>query len=151
MSTLMASIPAINDNDMESQHLKIQSLSSEIIKVERLVDEVCQELHVNENHYANILVSITEAVNNAIIHGNKADSGKWVNVTFNHVDNKSIEFVIEDQGPGFDYSTLPDPTLPENIEKESGRGIFLMKHLADKVSFDNNGKIVRLTFNISGN
>jgi serine/threonine-protein kinase RsbW len=57
-----------------------------------------------------------------------------------------IKFVIKDEGPGFNYSTLPDPTSPENLEKPGGRGIFLMKHLSDEVEFKDNGRIVELSF-----
>jgi serine/threonine-protein kinase RsbW len=57
-----------------------------------------------------------------------------------------IQFVVEDEGKGFDYEHLPDPTSPENIEKVGGRGIFLMKHLSDEVQFTERGKVVHLNF-----
>ena len=56
---------------------------------------------------------------------------------------------MEDEGPGFDYKNLSDPTAPENLEKIGGRGIFLMKHLSDEVSFYNDGKKVELAFYIN--
>lgn len=137
--------------DMEIQSLKIKSASENITEVEQLIDLVCEELKVNESNYGNILVAITEAVNNAMQHGNKGDKNKFIDITCNPVSNDKIEFVIKDEGTGFDYNSLPDPTAPENIEKESGRGIFLMKNLADEISFDDNGRAVKLTFNLSKN
>jgi len=64
------------------------------------------------------------------------------------IDEKKIEFTIMDQGDGFDFSNVPDPTKPENLEKTHGRGIFLMHHLADEIDFDKNGSIVKMTFNL---
>ena len=64
---------------------------------------------------------------------------------------RELVFTIKDQGAGFDFDNLPDPTEPENIEKPHGRGIYLMKHLADKVKFSDNGRAVELNFSISAN
>ena len=57
-----------------------------------------------------------------------------------------LKFIVTDEGSGFDPDSLPDPTAPENIEKVTGRGIFLMKHLADEVSFSESGNQVELIF-----
>ena len=62
------------------------------------------------------------------------------------LSSEQVRFTIEDQGPGFNHDNLPDPTAPENIENPGGRGIFLMKHLADEVSFSQEGRKVELTF-----
>jgi len=96
-------------------------------------------------HYGNVLIAMTEGVNNAIVHGNKLDAEKSVTVAC-AIDEKSLVFRISDEGPGFDYDNLPDPTAPENIEKPHGRGVFLMRHLADECAFEDDGRIVELTF-----
>ena len=83
-------------------------------------------------------------------HGNKSDPKKKVSVSCIHSPH-SIVFTIADEGPGFDYYNLPDPTSPENLEKECGRGIFLMKHLTDQLIFSENGRVVELNFKLSGN
>ena len=88
---------------------------------------------------------MTEGVNNAIVHGNKLDPEKSVAVACS-IDEKNLVFRITDEGPGFDYDNLPDPTAPENIEKPHGRGVFLMRHLADECAFEDDGRIVELTF-----
>jgi serine/threonine-protein kinase RsbW len=113
--------------------------------VENLIDRVLSEYKVGEEFYGNILISLTEAVNNAIVHGNKLDPSKQVHLSYN-IAGKTLIFKVEDEGPGFDYSTLPDPTSPENIEKPNGRGVFLMRHLADRCEFLEDGKIVSLEF-----
>ena len=133
-----------------SKELEIYSKSENISLVEQLVDEVCEENHVNEDYYGNILIAITEAVNNAIVHGNKSNPDKKIKI---HVEAEEplITFQITDEGPGFDFDNLPDPTDPENIDKPNGRGVFLMRHLADEVEFHEKGQIVELSFNISAN
>lgn len=128
--------------------LNISSSSNNIRLVERLVEDVCEVFNVNEDSYGNILIALTEAVNNAIYHGNKCDPEKKIKIGFESHD-KDIQFTVTDEGIGFDYNNLPDPTDPRNIDKPHGRGVFLMKNLADKVEFNNNGQVVLLTFNVN--
>ncbi|MEJ6797298.1 MAG: ATP-binding protein [Flavobacteriales bacterium] len=130
---------------MEHREISFESVAENIHIVENLIDEICETLDVNEEYYGNILISMTEAVNNAMVHGNKLDSQKKVLVTVK-TDDTSIHFTISDEGPGFDYDNLPDPTAPENIEKPNGRGVFLMKNLADGCNFEENGRVVELEF-----
>ncbi len=130
------------------QKIKIESTAENLRLVERLVEDVCEIYNVNEDNYGNILIAVTEAVNNAIYHGNKGNPKKSVQIGFEN-GNKKITFMVADEGVGFDYESLPDPTDPNNIDKINGRGVFLMKHLADKVEFNNNGKEVQLTFNVN--
>lgn len=126
--------------------LQFPSVLENIHIAERLVDDVCAEFHVKEDYYGELLIAMTEAVNNAIVHGNKLDSSKQVTIHFSVAENNNLKFVIEDEGPGFDHDNLPDPTAPENIEKPHGRGVFLMKKLADSCSFADNGRVVILEF-----
>jgi serine/threonine-protein kinase RsbW len=134
---------------MSSHQRTIQfpSVVDNITVVERLIDEVFAEYQVSEDHYGELLIAMTEAVNNAIVHGNKLDPAKQVSVTFS-VEGKDMVFRVEDEGPGFDYSNLPDPTAPENIEKPHGRGVFLMRNLADECSFEDDGRICILRFHV---
>lgn len=127
--------------------LVIKSDIKNILEVEKLIDTVCEDLNISEDIYGNILIAVTEAVNNAIIHGNI--SNKNLNVTIQvsqQTNNTEIVFSITDEGVGFDFNNLPDPTAPENIEKPDGRGVFLMKNLSDNVEFFNNGSKVSITF-----
>jgi serine/threonine-protein kinase RsbW len=81
-------------------------------------------------------VAVTEAVTNAIVHGNGRDREKRVFAEFVRIDDdpRGIEIRVRDQGPGFDPATLADPLAPENLTKPSGRGIFLMRTLMDEVT-----------------
>ena len=93
----------------------------------------------------NIHVSLTEALSNAIIHGNKENSTKKVDLTM-RVSQKRIEFIVEDEGEGFDYQHLPDPTEEENLWKPHGRGILFMKTLMHKVEYNSRGNQLMLGY-----
>ena len=112
---------------------------------EKFVNTIFEYEEVNEIHFGNIIIAVTESVNNAIEHGNSKNPEKEVALHYFKEDNK-LGFVISDQGNGFDFENLPDPTLAENLEKETGRGIFLMKNLADDVVFSDSGRSVEMTF-----
>ena len=114
-----------------------------------MIDEICDGYKVNEDSYGNILVALTEALSNAIHHGNKSNPEKSVDISFEAQAEEKLLFTIKDEGDGFDPDSLPDPTDPENLEKPHGRGVFLMRNLADEVSFDDDGRTVELLFNIA--
>jgi serine/threonine-protein kinase RsbW len=111
------------------------------------VDDVCDLFDIKEEIYGHILVALTEAVNNGLQHGNKTNPDTNIEITFK-VKNDTLIFTVKDQGPGFDYENLPDPTDPGNIEKPTGRGIFLMKHLCDNVTFEEKGAKVILEYKL---
>jgi len=127
------------------QELSFQSKPENIAIVERLIDEMCEQHSVIEEHYGDILIAMTEGVNNAIVHGNKLDINKSVSVEYEK-RGKDLFFRISDEGAGFDYENLPDPTAPENLERPNGRGVFLMRNLADECLFEDNGRIIELVF-----
>ena len=116
--------------------------------IESFIDNAKERFQLEDDIYGNIMIAVTEAVNNAIRHGNKGIKNKNVSLTL-YINDDAIRFKIEDEGKGFDFDNLPDPTAPENIEKPGGRGIFLMKHLSDDVVFREGGSIVELEFYIN--
>jgi len=132
----------------ENQKLLISSKSKNIFLVEKLICDVCDLFDIKEDLYGYMLVALTEAVNNALQHGNRVNPNKNIEISFKVREGK-IFFTVKDQGTGFDYSNLPDPTDPKNIEKPTGRGIFLMKHLTDNVTFEDKGTKVILEFKLS--
>ncbi len=134
---------------MTQHNLTFPSTGESLHIVENLIDNVCAKMHLDEDYYGNILIAVTEAVNNAINHGNKQDASKMVTLEFTENDDHSIKFRITDQGSGFDFENIPDPTNPENLEKLNGRGVFLMKQLSDEVTFDDNGRVVELSFKLA--
>jgi len=130
---------------MDAIKIQIPSLSENIRIIESFIDNAKEQYNFTDDIYGNIMIAVTESVNNAIVHGNQSDKSKNVHLSLNLEDNQ-VKFIIEDEGSGFDYHNLPDPTSPENLEKPGGRGIFLMKNLCDEVSFTDNGKKVELSF-----
>lgn len=127
--------------------IEISSLRENLRIVEKAIDDMSLELNLSDEVYGNVLVATMEAANNAIVHGNQADPHKQVRVMIEKLD-KDLLIRIVDQGKGFDYSSVPDPTSPENLEKINGRGIFLMKRLSDDISFADQGRIVELKFRV---
>ena len=130
---------------MDSIKIQIPSLSENIRIIESFIDNAKEKFSLDDDIYGNIMIAVTESVNNAIKHGNKNDTTKNVSLSLSLNEN-IIKFVIEDEGKGFNYTDLPDPTSPENIDKPGGRGIFLMKHLSDEVHFKDKGRVVELSF-----
>lgn len=126
--------------------IKIRSEIKNLRIVEKIVDDISAEMGINSNYYGKIMVSTMEAVNNAIVHGNKSDINKEVEIEFEY-KGMDLKVSVEDEGNGFNYNEIPDPTLPENIEKLTGRGVFLMRKLADEVRFNEKGNKVTLIFN----
>ncbi len=127
--------------------ISIQSKLDNISHIEKLVDEISEQCKLSSDIYGKILIATIEAVNNSITHGNKFDINKTVDVAV-HINDSSIHIYVKDQGSGFNYENIPDPTRPENLENVSGRGVFLMRNLADGISFEENGSKVELIFNI---
>lgn len=118
-------------------------------QVEQFVDEFCTKAHVSQDIYGNILVSLSEAASNAILHGNKSDENKRVQIKGTLDDElKILAFEVTDEGRGFDFALLPDPTSPQKVEQENGRGVFLMRILADFVTYSKDGSTVEMKFKI---
>lgn len=127
--------------------LKLPSNPRNIARVESFVERLVEKYHISPDIYGNILISLTEAVNNAIIHGNSSDESKTVTVLLNKRTNM-LAFSVSDEGSGFDFDSLPDPTAPENLLKIGGRGVFLMRQLSDQVNFIDDGSTVEICFQI---
>ncbi|MCB0549246.1 MAG: ATP-binding protein [Phaeodactylibacter sp.] len=127
--------------------LKLSSNPRNIALVESFVEQVVERYKLSPDVYGNILISLTEAVNNAIIHGNCEDESKTVRIQFQkHKDHLAVR--VMDEGCGFDYQSVPDPTAPENLLRVGGRGVFLMQQLSDSVEYHNNGSTVEMQFKI---
>lgn len=130
---------------MKSIKISIPSLIENIKIIESFIDNAKEKFQINDDIYGNIMISVTECVSNAIIHGNRNDANKSVQLEVNFLEDQ-LQFTIEDEGKGFDYENLNDPTSPENIENPGGRGVFIMKHLSDEVDYENEGRKTILTF-----
>lgn len=128
---------------MESDSLKFE-------QVEEFVEKVLEKYNVSKKLHIKIMICVKEAVTNSIIHGNKFDAQKIVRIKILRCHNE-LFIKIRDEGKGFDFHNLPDPTLKENLKNETGRGLFLMKNLSDEIEFTEDGKVVQLKINLSCN
>ncbi len=127
--------------------LQLPSKEESITQLELLIENLSDAYNVSEDTFANMMTCLNEALINAIKHGNKMDPAKKVIINA-EVDGKRIIWTVTDEGPGFDYVHLADPTAPENLESLTGRGVFIMKHLADQCIFNTSGNEVELHFKI---
>ena len=128
--------------------LKLSSNPKNVECIEPFVEKLMEHYKISPDMHGNILISLTEAVTNAIKHGNGSDEKKTVQVSLQKLGKNKIAFQISDEGSGFDYESVPDPTLPENLLKIGGRGVFLMHQLCDNVLFHDNGSTVEIQFNL---
>jgi serine/threonine-protein kinase RsbW len=142
-------------NDMEQANvqtvklytLQLPSKYESITLLENLIEEIADKYQISEDTFANMMTCLNEAVINAIVHGNKLDPEKKVIVNA-EVDLKRVIWTVTDEGQGFDYNNLADPTAPDRLEELTGRGVFILKHLADQCIFNTSGNEVELHFKI---
>jgi serine/threonine-protein kinase RsbW len=142
-------------NDMEQPNvqagqlytLQLPSKYESITQLEALIEEIADKYRVSDDTFANMMTCLNEAVVNAIVHGNKLDESKTVIINAD-VEPKRVIWTITDKGNGFDYNNLADPTAPERLEELTGRGVFILKHLADQCIFNAKGNEVELHFKI---
>jgi serine/threonine-protein kinase RsbW len=139
--------PLSNVPTGELYTLQLPSKPESLTLVENLIEEIADKYNISEDTFANMMTCLSEAVNNAIVHGNKLDPNKIVIVNAD-VEEKRTIWTITDEGEGFDYNHLADPTAPENLENLTGRGVFIIKHLADQCIFNAKGNEVELHFKI---
>ena len=119
----------------EHYHIEIESDPNNLITVEESVNYFAKDLGLNDDQLASLLLAVTEATTNAIIHANKCDINKVVTVDVD-VKNSKLIIKVKDEGEGFDPSVIPDPTEPENLLKDSGRGVYLMKVYMDDLKYN---------------
>lgn len=130
---------------MNELNFTISSEVGNIVKVENFIEGLNKEFQLPVELYGKVMLSVIEAVNNAILSGNHQSPDK--NVFFEaSIDEKSFRISVKDEGEGFDYTNIPDPTLPDNIGKDAGRGLYLMQSLTDELIFEENGAKVTLVF-----
>lgn len=128
--------------------LKRMTLASdrdEVPRVTAFVDDINQQVQFDKERYNQVLLALSEAVTNAIVHGNKEDPSKTVSVIA-WTDDGSLNIRVEDEGEGFDPDSLPDPLKDQNLLKEGGRGVFLMRQYTDNIQFSDQGSTVTLQF-----
>lgn len=133
---------------MDENRLVIPSDPNRIVEVDEFAERICRSLAFEQDDCDDIAISVTEAVNNAIEHGNSGDSTKSVTIVFKPLDD-GLQIEVSDQGDGFEVDQIKDPTDPENLLAESGRGILIIRHLMDEVNVfpSQNGTMVSMKKN----
>jgi len=114
--------------------LVCKSTTKDLCKVENLIRKISNKCKLDDGSTYRLLVASTEAVNNAITHGNKGDLKKEIIIDV-VIYRRKVVLKVKDQGMGFDPAIIPDPRKEENLLKESGRGVFLIHSLMDDVKY----------------
>lgn len=127
--------------------LKLRSNPRNVDHIQPFLESVANQYRISPDTFDNMLVSLTEAVSNAIRHGNCLDETKTVEVKLRQ-EKGCLSIQVSDEGCGFDFQNLPDPTSPENLCKPGGRGVFLMRALSDDITYFNNGSTVKMSFRL---
>lgn len=122
-------------NETYSKIALFKSTKSSMAEIEPLLFDLKQCIHIADERFYNLLIAVTEAFNNAIVHGNKLNPKKIVEVRL-IADNSELHIIIKDEGDGFNPDMVADPREPENLLKDSGRGVFLIRTLLDGVVYD---------------
>ncbi len=119
---------------VETTELSLPSRIETVAVAAAAVAEFVSRARISEDAAFGIDMAVREAVTNAVLHGNKKDDSKFVDITLKSLPD-AVEISVHDQGPGFNPSDVPDPTAEENILKTSGRGIFFMRSFMDEVDW----------------
>lgn len=128
--------------------LVLQSSYEELDKLEHFLNELQENVQFDDEFYARLMLTISEAATNGVVHGNKLDPSKSVTLKATATDNKLI-ISVHDQGVGFVPEEVPNPLEEENLLKSSGRGVFLMQEYADQVEYEDEGRKLILTYNLA--
>lgn len=143
----MASAPPGTTPKMDpsghSAELRISSNTAETCRIQEALEKLLKAHHYTDHEMFSIKLAVEEALINAIKHGNQMDQRKNVHVTYLVLPDR-FDIHISDEGTGFDPNEIPDPTLPENLERPCGRGLMLMKHYMCEVAYNDRGNSVRM-------
>jgi serine/threonine-protein kinase RsbW len=104
-------------------------------ELEEYMIGIAREAKLDDSKINNLALSFSEAISNSMKHGNRFDKSKFVTITI-IFDETKLRITLKDEGTGFDLDSVPDPTKPENILKDSGRGIHIMKNFLDSISYN---------------
>ena len=133
----------------EKKNLVLSSKFEEMERLEPYINELKSWAQFGDEDFSRIMLTLSEAVNNAIMHGNEEDPSKQVVIQTTLSDNKEMLTIsVEDEGDGFDPESIPDPLKDENLMNEGGRGVYLIKQYADELEFSKDGSKVTISFHL---
>lgn len=130
------------------EDLIIPSLFDEIQRIEPYLAKLQQQIGFDDGDFDRILLALSEAATNAVVHGNEEDPDKNVTISTS-LEYDTLAIDVKDEGGGFDPSELPDPLKEENLLNEGGRGVFLIGQFADEVTYSENGTRLTMQFNLN--
>ncbi|MCH8556492.1 MAG: ATP-binding protein [Balneolia bacterium] len=125
-----------------------ESNLEELNRLPDILDQICKTFGLNSETEARLMLTVSEAVTNAIRHGNKENPAKQATMAVARTDQNELEIKVSDEGDGFSLEEVPDPLAEENLLKTSGRGVYLMKEYADKVSYNDKGNKLTLMYKL---
>lgn len=131
------------------KNLSLSSSFSELHRIEAYIRELKDWAGLSSEDVERLMLTLSEAVTNAMVHGNKENPDKQVLITASMSKDDQLLISIQDEGEGFDPDALPDPLKEENLLNEGGRGVYLIEHYADKVSYSDNGTKLTMIFDLS--
>lgn len=126
--------------------LSLNSTYQESEKIPDFVTDIQKKSQLEDETTGNLMLLLSEAVTNAIVHGNKLDKKKKVEVEV-QINSDKIVSTVKDQGDGFELNTTNNPLKEENLLKDSGRGIFLIKEISDSMDYLDDGTTIRFSLN----
>lgn len=132
--------------DIKKQ-LVLTSSYEELERVESLLNELQEALGFDDEFYARLMLTVSEAATNAVVHGNQLDPAKKATIRAES-DGETLIFTTTDEGEGFEPEEVPSPLEEENLLKPSGRGVFLMQEYADGVEYQDEGRTLILKFTL---
>ena len=130
-----------------TKSLTLSSSYEEVERIEPFVGELQEWAEFNDDVFGNIMLALSEATTNAIVHGNQSDESKNVYISARKKEGR-LQISIKDEGEGFDPASLPDPLKEENLLKEGGRGVYLIEQFADDVTYSEGGTKIILEFEL---
>lgn len=129
------------------KELVLKSTYEELDKLEGFLNDLQTDLQFDDEFYARLMLTVSEAATNGVVHGNELDESKKVTLMAEH-DGSTLVITTQDEGAGFDPQEVDDPLAEENILKTSGRGVFLMEEYADGVEYQDSGRRLILNFDL---
>ena len=140
-----------SDTETSARSISLASNMESIEAGEDFISKLKDEYSLNEGCFTCIWIAMHEALSNAIVHGNKFNAIKKVTLSAETKYERYLCFTVKDEGEGFDFANVPDPTSPDLIGEPNGRGVYLINKLADIVNFSNEGRIVEMCFDMYKN
>lgn len=134
---------------LANREIKLKSSLKNFHLIEQFVDEISDFYHINNTYYGNILVAISEAFENAVVHGNQGDESRSITLKFQN-EPYGFDFILTDEGKGFNYKKLPETNaFFDKKKKKENKGFFLIRMLTDGIEFNDSGNEIKLIFKIS--